>query len=59
MAKKLQKIYPDEIKFLFRYGNFLLKIIHNEYEALECYEKAKVIFMSRINKRGNAMPINE
>jgi PAS domain-containing protein len=44
---------------LFRYGNFLLKIIHNEYEALECYDRAKMIFLSRINKRGNAMPINE
>ncbi len=59
IAKRLQKIYPDEIKFLFRYGNFLLKIIHNEYDAVECYEKARSIFMNRISKRGTAMPINE
>jgi PAS domain-containing protein len=37
----------------------LLKIIHNECEALECYDRVKAIFLSRINKRGNAMPINE
>jgi hypothetical protein len=58
VAKRLNKIYPDEIKFLFRYGNFLLKIIHNEYDAIECYERARMIFFSRMN-RGNAMPVNE
>jgi len=37
----------------------LIKIIHNEYDAVECYDKIKMIFLSRINKRGNAMPVNE
>ena len=59
VAKKLNKIYPDEIKFLFRYGNFLLKIIHNEYDAVECYERARMIFLSRVTKMGNVMPVNE
>jgi PAS domain-containing protein len=55
----LQSIYPDEIKFLFRYGNFLLHIIHNEYDALENFRQAQNIYQSNMSKKGNAMPINE
>lgn len=40
IVDQLQAIYPDEIKFHFRYGNFLLHIIHNEYDAMEYYRKA-------------------
>jgi hypothetical protein len=50
---ELQKIYPDEIRFLYRYGNFLLQIIHSEYDALENFMKAQLIFASKLSKKGN------
>jgi hypothetical protein len=54
----LQSIYPDEMKFMFRYGNFLLHIVHNEYDALENFRQAQNIYQSKMSK-SNAMPINE
>ncbi len=59
VATKLQHIYPNEIKFLYRYGNFLLEIIHNEYDAIENFNKASMIFMNKMNKKGASTPINE
>ena len=47
------------MKFMFRYGNFLLHIVHNEYDALENFRQAQLIYQSKMNKKGNAMPINE
>lgn len=52
ISDKLQVIYPNEIKFLFRYGTFLLKIIHNEYDALENFRKAQTVFTNKIGKKG-------
>lgn len=59
IAKKLLAIYPNEIKFYFRYGNFLLKIIHNEYDALENFRMASNVFAMKMAKKGNTMPVNE
>lgn len=59
ISAKLLAIYPNEIKFHFRYGNFLLHIIHNEYDALECFRKAYSVYQMKVQKKGNAMPINE
>jgi hypothetical protein len=59
IAKKLLAIYPNEIKFYFGYGNFLLKIIHNEYDALENFRMASNVFAMKMAKKGNTMPINE
>ncbi len=53
IAVELQKIYPDEIRFMYRYGNFLLQIIHSEYDALESYMKAQFIFASKLSKKGS------
>jgi PAS domain S-box-containing protein len=52
-------IYPNEIKFLFRYGNFLLEIIHNEFDAVESFNKAQMIFLNKMNKKGASAPVNE
>jgi PAS domain-containing protein len=47
------------MKFMFRYGNFLLHIVHNEYDALENFRQAQNIYQSKMSKKGNATPINE
>lgn len=57
LSKKMLKIYPSEIKFLYRYGTFLLHIINNEFDALQLFETAYNVFQSKISKRG--MPTNE
>lgn len=44
---------------MWRYGNFLLHIIHNEYDAQENFRRAITIFFSRITKKGNGMTANE
>jgi hypothetical protein len=59
IAKELLVIYPNEIKFFFRYGNFLMYIIHNEFDALEQFQMAYNVYQMRLAKKGNSMPINE
>ncbi|TNV87853.1 hypothetical protein FGO68_gene5771 [Halteria grandinella] len=59
ISERLQEIYPNEIKFLYRYGIFLLKIIHNEYDSLECFRKAQTTYVGKDNKKGAQMPVNE
>ena len=44
---------------MWRYANFLLHIIHNEYDATENFRRAVTIFFSRITKKGNGMTANE
>jgi hypothetical protein len=51
ISKNLQQIYPNEIKFLYRYGTFLLNIINNDYDAIVCFEKAVGIFQNKIFKK--------
>jgi hypothetical protein len=59
IAKQLQFIYPNEIKFFFRYGNFLMYIIHNEFDALETFRMAQNVYQMRLSKKGKSTPINE
>jgi hypothetical protein len=59
IQRQLVAIYPDEIKLMWRYGNFLIHIIHNEYDASENFRRAVTIFFSRISKKGNGMTANE
>ena len=40
LAKALQKINPNDIKFLHRYGLFLNRLVNNDFEALQMLEKA-------------------
>lgn len=51
MANKLSEIYPSEIKFLYRYGTFLLNIINNEYDAIATFEKAVNILQNKLSKK--------
>jgi hypothetical protein len=44
---------------MWRYGSFLLHIIHNEYDAQENFRRAITIFFSRVTKKGNGMTANE
>jgi hypothetical protein len=44
VSKELFKIYPNEIKFLYRYGMFLSQIVNNEYDAVNYLEQAYHIF---------------
>lgn len=44
---------------MYRYGNFLLHIIHNEYDAIENFVKAQTTYQSKVSKKGNSTPINE
>ena len=59
IAKNLMKIYPSEIKFLYRYGTFMLHIINNEFDALQHFETAYNVFQSKISKRTTTNTINE
>jgi len=59
LAIKLKAIYPNEIKFLYRYGTFLLHIINNEFDAMTLYETAFNIFQNKISKKSTVMPVNE
>lgn len=60
LSQQLQAISPNEIKFFFRYANFLLFIIHNEYDSLEYYRMAQNVFQMRLTKKGNSSsPSNE
>ena len=34
VATELLKIHPHEIKFMYRYGVFLCKVVNNEYEGM-------------------------
>jgi hypothetical protein len=40
----MMEIYPNEIKFLFRYGTFLKEIINNSYDSILYLEKAFNLF---------------
>ena len=55
VAQKLLKIYPNEIKFLYRYGLFLRNIVNNEYEAVNNFEKACSIFIMKVSKKNGAL----
>jgi PAS domain S-box-containing protein len=39
------------MKFLFRYGIFLIKVINNEYEGVMMFEKAQQIYHNKISKQ--------
>lgn len=44
IASSIQRIYPDDIKFFFRYGRFLITIINNEYEGIMSFKRAIAAF---------------
>ncbi|TNV87946.1 hypothetical protein FGO68_gene6125 [Halteria grandinella] len=59
VSQVLLKIFPNEIKFLYRYGIFLKQIVNNEFDALTMFEKAYTIFNQKLTKKGGAIPTNE
>eukprot|EP00347_Sterkiella_histriomuscorum_P001449 403371996 len=57
LVDKICKIYPQDIKFFFRYGTFLFQIINNAYDALVYFEKIYYTFHGRQSKKN--IPFNE
>lgn len=53
VVEKLLKIYPNEFKFLYRYGLFLMNIVNNENDAFGNFEKIYSLFNSSIYKRSS------
>lgn len=39
VVEKLLKIYPNEFKFLYRYGLFLMNVVNNDNDAYMNFEK--------------------
>jgi hypothetical protein len=48
---QLTKIYPKDIKFLYRYGLFLKQVVNNEYEASLNFEKICLVYEGFISKK--------
>jgi hypothetical protein len=42
---------PNDLKFLFRYGLFLLNILNNEYDALELFKKLQISYEGRSGRK--------
>jgi len=59
VANSLIKIYPSDIKFMYRYGTFLKNIVNNEYDAIQNFERAFHIYQTKVSKKAAAVPINE
>ncbi|TNV87907.1 hypothetical protein FGO68_gene9941 [Halteria grandinella] len=59
VAAEIMKIYPNEIKFMFRYAHFLQKIVNNDYDGLALLEKVFSTYQTKLSKKAAAMPINE
>jgi PAS domain S-box-containing protein len=59
VAVELLSIFPNEIKFLYRYGTFLYQIVNNEYDGMSRLEQAYMIYQTKISKKAATMPINE
>lgn len=43
-ASRLQAIFPDDVKFLYRYGLFLIKIMNNEYDGIDKFTEAQTLY---------------
>ena len=43
-AAEVISVYPNDIKFHFRLGIFLLKVVNNENEGTEYFKKAGDLF---------------
>ncbi len=50
-ANQLQREYPNDIKFMFRYGMFQLKVISNEYEAQQILKRIQMAYECKIVKK--------
>jgi len=51
LAKQALTVYPNDIKFMFRYAHFLLKIVNDEYEAVEIFKKMQVVYEGKVSKK--------
>ena len=43
-------IYPDDIKFHFRYGMFLVKVVNNDNDGIEEFKKAAKTLYTKVLK---------
>ncbi|TNV74639.1 hypothetical protein FGO68_gene3862 [Halteria grandinella] len=50
-AIEIARVYPEDIKFQFRYGMFLIKIINNDFDGTECFKLAQNIYINKVDKR--------
>lgn len=42
------------MKFLFKYGKFLVNIINNEYEGIMCFKRAQNVYQNKVTKRATS-----
>jgi hypothetical protein len=59
VSQTLEAIYPSEVKFLYRYGAFLINIINNEYDAIMNFEKAFNVISNKMQKKNTSTVMNE
>jgi PAS domain S-box-containing protein len=45
VTQRLMKIYPNEIKLMFRLGLFLKQVVNNEYEGQLIFEKIVYLYL--------------
>ena len=43
-------IYPDDIKFHFRYGMFLVKVVNNDNDGIDEFKKAAKTLYTKVLK---------
>ena len=51
LSQQLQKRCPNDIKFMFRYGMFLLKIINSDFDATEILKRIQLIYELKTAKK--------
>ena len=49
-TNELLSIYPDDIKFHFRYGMFLIKVINNDSDGTDEFKKAANTLFTKVLK---------
>jgi hypothetical protein len=62
-AQRLRALCPEDVKFLYRYGLFLVRIMNNEYDGMNQFTEAQTIYRNKILVRRNnaksSMTLNE
>jgi hypothetical protein len=47
-VRELLEVSPDDIKFHFKYGLFLLRVMGNEAEGLEVFKRAEDTYFNKV-----------
>jgi PAS domain S-box-containing protein len=61
IASEMRKLNPDDVKFLYKYGIFLIRIMNNEYDGIDKFTEAQTIFSNKIlgKKNNGSSSMNE